>query len=282
MAIKIIADSCCDTTEELRKELDIDLVPLTIMPAPGVEFLDDLNINIGSLLSEMAKTKEPTRTACPSVDEYARRMEAYDESVVITLSDKLSGSHNSARLAREMVLEKHPDKKIFVIDSKSASAGELLIALFVNKLNKENVSFENVVTRVNEYIGQMNTLFVLQDLSNMVKNGRVSKVKGIMASVMSLHPVLSDDGNGEVKNLKTVRGLQNALDQMVSCIVDLTKNLPPCSTVLTLTYCNCRGRAETLKLDMMAKCKAIKEIIMAPTAGISTVYASDGGVVIAF
>ena len=86
MAIKLLADSCLDTTPQLREQLDIDLVPLFIYPREGVEFIDDLNLDVKALLSEMSASREATRTACPSVEEYARRMAQYDECIVITLS----------------------------------------------------------------------------------------------------------------------------------------------------------------------------------------------------
>ncbi len=282
MAIKIIADSCCDTTPELKKALGITHVPLTIIPATNICFVDDEKIDLKSLMAEMKKAKDPVRTACPSVEAYADAMRACDECIVITLSAKLSGSYNAARLARQAVLEEFPDKKIFVADSKSASAGELLIALHAHDLIANGASYMETVKGVTELIGRMHTLFVLEDLSNLVKNGRMSKVEGVVASVMSLHPVLSDNGDGEIAKLKVVRGLQNALNHMVAVIAEMTKNEPAKSLTLTLAYCNCLGRAENLRLDLLEKCPAFKEIILVPTAGISTVYANEGGIVVAF
>lgn len=282
MNLKIIADSCCDTTEDLRKELDIELVPLTILPPGGGEIIDDLALDTERLISIMAASAEPVRTACPSVGDYAKRMEKYEECVVITLSAKLSGSYNSARIARELVLEKHPHKKIAVFNSKTAAAGELSIALFVDTLKHCDASFEEIVEKTNNFISRMKTLFVLENVSNLVKNGRMSKVKGVIASVMSIHPVLSDDGNGDIKSLHIVRGLKNALNKMVDSIKELTENRAEKSAVLTLSYCNCHERALQLKEDILEKCKAIKTVVITPTAGISTVYANDGGIVVAF
>ncbi len=282
MSIKLIADSCCDTTPELKEMLDITLVPLTIIPATNIGFVDDANIDLTALLGEMKKSKEPTRTACPSIETYAEAMRASDECIVITLSSKLSGSYNAARLARQTVLEEFPDKKIFVADSKSASAGELLIAMHAHEIITGGASYMETVKSVTSFIDEMTTLFVLEDLSNLVKNGRMSKVEGLVASVMSLHPVLSDDGEGEIKKVKVVRGLQNALAHMVSIIADATSDLPAKSRTLVFTYCNCRGRAEKLRLELLDKCPAFKDIFMVPTAGIATVYANDGGIVVAF
>ena len=281
MAIKLLADSCLDTTPQLREQLDIDLVPLFIYPREGVEFIDDLNLDVKALLSEMSASREATRTACPSVEEYARRMAQYDECIVITLSSKLSGSYNAARLARDMVVAEHPEKKVYVVDSESAASGELRIALFIDELRGVGADFDTVVTKVSGFVRSMRTLFVLEDLSNLVKNGRMSKVKGLAASVLSLHPVLSDDGAGEIKQLSVVRGIKNALSRLVDIIAELTVGESNKSRLVTVSYCNCPQRAEDLKYDILTRCHAIREVILAPTAGISTVYANNGGVVVA-
>lgn len=281
MAIKLLADSCLDTTPQLREQLDIELVPLYIYPREGVEFVDDLNLDVQELLRQMSSSKEATRTACPSVEEYARRMAQYDECIVITLSGKLSGSYNAARLARDMVVAEHPDKKVHVIDSESAASGELRIALFIDELRKAGHDFDTIVTKAESLKCSMRTLFVLEDLSNLVKNGRMSKVKGLAASVLSLHPLLSDDGAGEIKQLSVMRGIKNALSRLVDTIAELTVGEPDGSRLVTLSYCNCPQRAEDLKYDIFTRCHAVRDVILAPTAGISTVYANNGGVVLA-
>ncbi len=282
MAIQLIADSCCDTSPALRQALGITLVPLTIIPATNIAFIDDEKIDLGALLGEMKKTKEPTRTACPSVEAYAEAMRQCDECIVVTLSSKLSGSYNAARLARQIVLEESPEKRIYVADSKSAAVAETLIALHAHNEIERGADYPAAVQSVTEYIAQMHTLFVLEDLSNLVKNGRMSKVEGLVASVMSLRPVLADDGEGEIKKLKILRGHQNALNYMVCAVAELLADRPVKSTVLGISYCNCLGRAERLRLDLIEKCPALREVILVPTAGISTVYANDGGIVIAF
>ena len=282
MAIKLIADSCLDTTPELRAQLDIDLIPLTITTAPGVEFVDDLSIDTTELIRQMAASKDPVRTACPSVEAYQKAMEAADESIVITLSSKLSGSFNAARLAGEMVMEDHPEKKVCVIDSESAAAGELRIALFIDALRKAKEPFDRIVERAKAFAASMHTLFVLEDLSNLVKNGRMSKVKGLVASVMSLRPVLADDGHGEIKQLHVVRGLRSALNKLVDVVAEYTVGEPNASRIVTLSYCNCPQRAEDVKYDILTRCKAVRDVVLVPTSGLSTAYANNGGIIIAF
>ena len=146
MEIQIIVDSCCDTTPALRRAMRFVIAPLTVS-AGDASFCDDGHIEISQLLAAMKATNQPAASACPSPESYAALMRAAEASVVVTLSSKLSGSYNAACVARDMVLEEYPEKKIHVLDSQSASAGELRQALLLRQLIDGGLSFEDVVEK---------------------------------------------------------------------------------------------------------------------------------------
>jgi DegV family protein with EDD domain len=283
MAVQILADSCCDFIPELLRETGAQIIPLTVISPDGEEMIDDASLDLGRLLESMRSNKtDPARSACPSVEAYAEKMAAHDECVVITLSKNLSGSYNAARLAMETVLEQHPEKKIYIIDSKSASAGETLIALYVHGMNRQGASFEEIVEGAEELIRLMDTVFLLKDLSNLVKNGRVSKLKGKLTQVLQLFPVLSDDGNGEIVSRHIVRGYKQAKKKLVSTISEIAASRPLYDGTLVLCHCFAADVAEELKAALLQQCEAIKNVVIVPMAGLSTIYANDGGVVLAF
>ena len=283
MAVQILADSCCDLTPELVKKLGVQTISLTVISPDGEEMRDDATLNYERLLASMRSNKtDPARSACPSVEDYAEKMLACDECVVITLSKNLSGSYNSARLAMESVLEQYPEKKIHVIDSKSASAGETLIALYVHSMNERGASFEAIVEGAEALVARMDTVFLLKDLSNLVKNGRVSKLKGKLTQVLSLFPVLSDDGNGEIVSRHIVRGYKQAKKKLVATVAEMAEQKPLYEGTLVLSHCFNPEVAEELKAALLEQCAAVKNVIIVPTAGIATIYANDGGVVLAF
>ncbi len=130
MDIQIIVDSCCDLTPALRNLLRVSVASLKI-DVGSIHYVDDEHIDTKKLIADMKAYKNAPSTACPSPDEYAALMEKSEESFVVTLSGKLSGSYNAACVGREMVLERSPEKKIHIFDSESASAGETLIALML-------------------------------------------------------------------------------------------------------------------------------------------------------
>lgn len=280
MSIQIIIDSCCDVTAALRRAMRFEVASLTVRVGEQ-SFRDDETLSVPALLQAMKACKDPATSACPSPEEYASLMRKADQSVVVTLSSKLSGSYNAAMVARDMVLEEFPEKCIHVFDSESASAGELRIALLLRQYIDGGMEFDEIVEKVTEFIAGMKTFFVLEDLSNLVKNGRISKVAGLMGTMLSIRPIMGENGHGEIIQLDKVRGTQTAMRRLVEIVAAHTNQFPQNTLTLVLSYCNCPQRATELKEKLLAASAALKEVILVPTCGISTVYANDGGVVLA-
>ena len=278
----ILADSCCDLSPELLKKTQARVAPLTIT-IDDTHYVDDGTVDIPPYLAAMKASKNPVRSACPSPDLYAEDIKAADDDCfIITLSSKLSGSHNAAVLGVQLAEEDMPEKKVHVFDSESASAGETYLALMIHDLIAAGKSFEQIVETVEEKIRSMHTLFVLDSLDNLVKNGRISKTVALLANVLSIRLLMSDDGHGAIKNISKARGIKGALTQMVETCRKHTEGLAAASQRLVLSYCNCPERARQVRDMIREKCPAIGEIVMTPTSALSSMYANDGGVVIAY
>lgn len=278
----ILADSCCDLSPELLKKTQARVAPLTIT-IDDTHYVDDGTVDIPPYLAAMKASKNPVRSACPSPDLYAEDIKAADDDCfIITLSSKLSGSHNAAVLGVQLAEEDMPEKKVHVFDSESASAGETYLALMIHDLIAAGKSFEQIVETVEEKIRSMHTLFVLDSLDNLVKNGRISKTVALLANVLSIRLLMSDDGHGSIKNISKARGIKGALTQMVETCRNHTEGLAAASQRLVISYCNCPERARQVRDMIREKCPAIGEIVMTPTSALSSMYANDGGVVIAY
>lgn len=278
----ILADSCCDLSPELLKKTQAKIAPLTIT-IDDTHYVDDGTVDIPPYLAAMKASKNPVRSACPSPDLYAEDIRATEgDCFIVTLSAKLSGSHNAASLGVQLAQEDMPEKKVHVFDSESASAGETYIALMIHDLIAAGKSFEQIVELVEEKILSMHTLFVLDSLDNLVKNGRISKTVALLANVLSIRLLMSDDGHGAIKNISKARGIKGALGQMVETCRKHTEGLAAASQRLVISYCNCPERARQVRDMIREKCPAIGEIIMTPTSALSSMYANDGGIVIAY
>ena len=279
MPIQLIADSCCDVTPAMKRLLGLSIASLNI--TVGEEhYRDDESLNTLELIAKMKACKTPPTTACPTPEEYAALMRQERESFVITLSSKLSGSYNAACVGRQLALEENPDLRIHVFDSESAAAGETRIALFLRDLIDAGMDFDSIVEKTTAFIATMKTHFVLEDLSHLVKNGRISKAAGLLGTMLNIRPIMGENGHGEIIPLENVRGTANAMRRLVEIVASETAQAA--GLTLVLSYCNCLERAQELKKMFLSQCSAIKEVIMVPTNGISTVYADDGGIVVAF
>ena len=278
----ILADSCCDLSPELLKKTQAKIAPLTIT-IDDTHYVDDGTVDIPPYLAAMKASKNPVRSACPSPDLYAEDIRATEgDCFIVTLSAKLSGSHNAASLGVQLAQEDMPEKKVHVFDSESASAGETYIALMIHDLIAAGKSFEQIVELVEEKIRSMHTLFVLDSLDNLVKNGRISRTVALLANVLSIRLLMSDDGHGAIKNISKARGINGALGQMVETCRKHTEGLAAASQRLVISYCNCPERARQVRDMIREKCPAIGEIILTPTSALSSMYANDGGIVIAY
>lgn len=278
MKYRIVADSCCDLTDKMKEELNCRLVPLSIT-VDNLTFVDR-NLDTKILLEAIELSKNAPKTACPSPDEYVKAMGDDPEEAVfaVTLSSKLSGSYNSAALARSLLKEEHPDKKIYIFDSMSASAGETLVAHTIEKLAKLGSTFEEIVTKTEDFIRGMKTYFVIESLETLIKAGRVSRFKGAMAAMLSFRPIMSSDGAGSIKLYENIRGTFNALTRLAEIVAIQCVG----KESLVIAHCNNPDRAQFLKEKIIKNGARLKDIFIVETAGLSTTYANNGGIVLAF
>lgn len=197
---------------------------------------------------------------------------------VVTLSAELSGSYNSAVLGKNLFQEEYPEVNVHVFNSRSASIGETLIALKIVECEEAGLPFEETVAVVEKYIETQHTFFVLENLETLRKNGRLGLVKGLVASALKIKPVMGSTDEGTICQLGQTRGMNKALVKMVDFIIQKTTDSE--NKVLAISHCNCPERAEILKEAILERMK-LKDIIILDTRGVSSMYANDGGVIVA-
>ncbi|MCR5773464.1 MAG: DegV family protein [Lachnospiraceae bacterium] len=279
MSIRIVADSCCEFPEELKKTVPCQNVPLTLM-VDDREVVDDDSFDQKSFLKLIENCKGVPRSACPSPESFKSAYECDEDWVfVVTISATLSGSYNSAMLAKEIYEEENGQaKKIHVFDSKSASGGEAQVALKVKELFDHGLVFDEIVEEGEKFIAHMKTFFVLESLEVFRKNGRLSNTKAFAANVLNLKPVcMGVDGVIEPATIQ--RGIKNALKKMVEVSLEGIKDTK--DRILIINHCNCYERALGVMNDFLSRVE-FKAALILDTAGVSTLYASDGGIIVSF
>lgn len=278
MGIKIISDSSCDLTNEMKREMNIKIVPLTLQLGEK-KYIDDENLNIKEYLTEMKECETSPKTACPSPEQFMKNYEGKESTFVVTLSSALSGTYNSAVLAKNMFLEEITNKFIHIFDSRSASAGETLISIKIHELSKLDIGDIEIVKRVNKYINEMKTFFLLESLEHLAKAGRLNPIVAKLASVLSIKPIMGATEEGTIKLVQKVRGYKKAFSKLINVIGEEGKNLE--DKILGIAHCNCLDRALKFKDEVIRKYN-FKDIIIVEMKGLSSSYADEGGLVIAF
>ncbi len=191
-----------------------------------------------------------------------------DNVYAVTLSAELSGSYNSAELGKKLYQEEKGQKNIHVFNSCSASIGQTLIAMKIEECEKAGMTFEKVIE---------NTYFVLESLEALRKNGRLSNLKAFVANALNIKPVMAATPIGTICQLDQARGINRALKRMVEYIAKDLKN--PAEKLLAISHCNCPERAKMVKEEIL-KHAAVKDVLILDTAGVSSLYASDGGIIV--
>ena len=212
MKWKIIADSGCDyrSLDNLALDTEFVSVPLTIQVDETI-YRDDAQLNIDQMMEEMYATTTASKSACPSPDDYMKSFEGADNIIVVTITGTLSGSYNSAEIAKKIYLEEHPDTKIHVIDSLSAGGEVDLIVRKLNQLVTEGLDFDQVVDAITDYKSKTKLLFVLAKVDNLVKNGRLSKLVGTVVGLLNIRMVGEASKTGTLELLQKARGQKKAI-----------------------------------------------------------------------
>ena len=278
MSFKIVVDSCCDLTPQMRKDSCFVKVPLTIHSG-GSNFVDDDSFDQADLLWSMKQSESAPSTSCPSPQAY---LDAYrigaEDIYVVTLSALLSGSHNCAQQAKVLLEEESPERNVHVFNSCSASSGEVLIALKIQELAASGMPFKHVVREVEQFIYRMQTLFVLESLENLRKNGRLTKMQAVVTSALRIKLFCGATPEGEICKLGQALSTKQALSKMVDKMAGDPDHE---GRTLAVCHCNCLERAFQVKSWVEEKCRFAKVLIL-EAGGITTVYANDGGIVVAY
>ena len=261
----------------MKKELkvDIEIVPMTLQ-LDDVDYLDDENLDVNKYIEDM-RNASSIKTAAPSPKLFMDKFEQAKEIFCLTLSSKLSATYSNACLAKSMILDKG-ERLIHVFDTKSAAAGETLVALKIQECIDKKMTFQEIVDNVTKYISEMKIFFVLESLDNLIKNGRISKIKAMIASAFSIKPVMHGV-DGEIDIYKKVRGLKKAYCELVDAIGENCSNFQ--EKTMVITHCNCFERAKEIKKKIIEKYN-FRDVLIVSARGLSTTYENEGGIIISY
>lgn len=278
MEYQIIVDSCVDFNEDVLSASDeITRIPFELLIDD--KSLTDEGLDPDELIRQMKASDRKVTTACPAPHAYLKAYQNCAVNYVVTISSGLSGSYQSAVAAKQMLEESGGTNKVYLFDSKTASAGETLVALKLKRMLEQHMDSSRIQLELNRYIAGLQTLFVPVSLNNLEKNGRIKGIQLMISKVLHIIPILGANGDGVLEMKEKARGEGQAIEKLMTLIKRDAINMT--ESVLAITHVNAKARAE----DLCEKIKdlfSFREVLIFQAGGLSTVYADDGGIVLAF
>lgn len=277
MKYGIVVDSSCDLRLIPGEEENLIYrrTPLRLR-LDEKEWIDDDSLDTAVFMKELAECSH-SGSAAPSPQEWYQFYMQADEIFAITITSVLSGSHNSAALARQMALEEQPDKKIFLLDSMSTGPEMTLLVYRIRECIKKGMVFEQIVTEITEYRKRTRLLFALESLDNLVKNGRVSKLQGIMAGILGIRILGRASTEGTLEILQKCRGKQMVYDKLVKHMLSDGYR----GTKIVISHCFQEEMAQYIH-SLIRQHFPTCQIEIMPTAGLCSYYAERGGILVGY
>lgn len=274
----IIADSSIDL---FRPEYEVEnirfsTVPFTLTVGEN-SFVDDDKLDKGALLREMKECSSASTSACPSTGAWLDEFEKEGNVIAITITSGLSGSYSSACAARELLLERDPEKKIYIIDSLSTGAESILILRKLYELIGSGLDFDAVIEGVESFKKTSRTVFALCCFDNLVKNGRMSRLKGFVANKLGFWGIgiASEIGTIEIKGI--ARGHKKALGLILEDMQERSGQVRS----LIIDHCMNEEFSQLVAEQVLARWPEAKVSIL-PTRGLCSYYAEMGGLIIGY
>ena len=274
----LVSDSASDlhTLEGCRDQMDFSSIPFTIRIG-GTEYIDNEEIRIPEMIEANETHSEIAQTACPSPEAWLEKFSAPGPVIAFTISSALSGSYNSACTAKAMLQEEEPDKQIAVIDSKATGPEQAMLVWKARDLILEGKPFPEIERELNETADRIHTSFALASYHNLIKNGRVSRLKGFIAGHLGFWGIGIGDENGEI----AIRGKARGRKSMIRFLTEELQKVGLAGSRILISHCMNEKDALALEEALLQAFPGVSVLIQ-PTRGLDSFYAERSGLIIGY
>ncbi|MBP1971448.1 DegV family protein with EDD domain [Virgibacillus natechei] len=281
MDIQLMTDGGADIPDRLQDVLNISVVPL-YLHFDDEEFKTGETMDLQSYYKKIKETNQLPRSAAPSPHDFYNAYKQIDPRtpiLMLSISKEISSTYDNASIGKNMLLEEEPNRRIEVINTKTASCGIGLLMHEVSKKINEDHPFEELVEHMQHRVEQTTTLFVLKTLENLILGGRLDKVKGTIAKTLNIKLLMRASEEGMIEVTEKVRGDKKSIGRFVQQIGEYTKNVE--DKVITMTHCNAEDRAKSVLADISNN-YPFKDKYLSETGPLISNYGGDGALVISF
>lgn len=272
--IKIVSDSSSDVLE--MEGVAFDSAPMKISTAER-EFVDDPDMDVNEMVEYLYSYKGQSKSSCPNVADWLEAFGDADDVFCVTITSGLSGSYNSACMAKDIYESEHEGRRVFVLDSLSAGPEMKLAMEKMLECITEGMAFEDVCACVQEYIKNTGLIFMLKSLKNFANNGRISPAVAKLAGFMGICIVGRASDEGTLEPVHKCRGEARSLETLVS---DLEASGLKEGKV-SIAHCQNEEAASRLKDMILEKFQKVK-VEIHKFRGLCSFYAEKGGVLVGF
>lgn len=281
MTIQLMTDGGADIPKELSGIIDIKTIPL-YLNFRDQQYKSGVDLDLATFYKKIEETKELPRSAAPSPNDFYEAYKQVDPStpiIMLSLSGGLSSTYDNAVAGKKLLLEEEPNRKIEVINTKTASCGQALMLFEAYQKIQENYSFEEIVSHLNKMVKHTATLFVLKTLENLVLGGRLDKVKGTIAKTLNIKLLMKGSDEGTIEVSEKVRGDKKSIRRFVEQIGEYAKSVE--DKILVMTHCNASERAKAVLSEIKEK-YTFKSTYLTEMGPLISTYGGEGALVIAF
>ena len=271
---KIVSDSSSDIKE--LSGVPYESVPLKII-TDEKEYVDDKDVDVVEMLSDLKKYSGRSRSSCPNSEEYMRAFSDAKNIFVVTITSNLSGSYNSAVIAAKAYMNQFPDRNVHIIDSLSTGPECALIIEKLRSLMVENYEFEDVKQKITEYHEHTRLLIALENMHNLANNGRVSPIVAKMAGLLGIRAIGRASDQGTLEMICKSRGPHNTALDILKNMIDEGYNGGKCK----IHHANNLPAAELLWSMITEKFPDAK-VDVSMTGALCSFYAEQGGILVGF
>lgn len=245
--MQLIADSCSDISVEELDRMEIEMVPLKIT-IDDRDYLDQFDISSTEVLDAISEGKRPL-TSQANPEDFTKVFQKYvdrkEPLLYIAFSSELSGTYQSAVIARDTILDDHPDADITIIDTKAASYGLGLIVERAHSYVESGLSKDEIISKVEKDVKDIRHFFTVDDLDYLAKGGRLSKGQAFLGGLLNIKPLLHVE-EGKLVPLEKHRGVKKVHSSMVKHLIadNVTREVH-------ITQSNAVEQAEQLKQKIL-------------------------------
>ena len=276
MTFKILTDSTADLPESWALKNDVQILGLTIqLDGITYETVGDKKLTSEQLLSKMEAGSQPT-TSQINVGQFEDIFRGYAEIgmpvLYIAFASVLSGTYQSAVMARDMVLEDFPEAVIRIIDTKAASMGEGILVMKAVEAKAAGQSLEQVVALIKSLVPKVKTYFLVDDLNHLMRGGRISKTAALMGSLVNIKPVIAVKGDGRLDSVAKVRGKKKAQTEVVRMTLE---DIADPRVVIAYAGADSQEVAQVLKNQLLAS-EQVNEVLILPLGPVISTHTGPG------